>query len=248
MKRIGIIGGSALEKISGLKNRREDLFETHYGIPSAPLIIGELNGVELVFLNRHGQEHNIPPHLINYQANVAALKMLEVDVVIGVASVGGITSSMMPGAIVVPDQLIDYSYGRDHSLYYRDFTMDKHIEFTEPYAGSARKLLLDACKSVGVTVVDGGVYGVTQGPRLETAAEIRRLERDGCDLVGMTGMPEAGLAREMGLPYACLALVVNWAAGKMQGNILDQAHEYIAKVQTDALAIVQVLPTVLKTV
>lgn len=217
MQSLGIIGGSGLTRLKALQVERQEIVATPYGEPSAPLTFGHFDGGPVVFLPRHGGAHTIPPHRVNYRANLWALKSAGVDRIIGMAAVGGIT--LPPGALCVPDQLIDYTWGREHTLFETDLSSVTHIDFTEPYCQDLRQDLLDAGKRAGVTLVDGGTYGATQGPRLESAAEIRRLERDGCDMVGMTGMPEASLARELGLCYASLALSVNWAAGKSEGPI-----------------------------
>ena len=217
--RLAVIGGSGLTRFEGLEIVERRWIDTPYGKPSAPLILGGLSGRELVFLPRHGETHALPPHRINYRANIAALKGVGVTHVIAVAAVGGITPKMAPQVLVVPDQIIDYSYGRDHTFFEGGESGVTHVDFTYPYSQSLRRLLLNAGNSAGIGMVDGGCYGCTQGPRLETAAEIARMERDGCDLVGMTGMPEAALAREAGLEYACLAVVVNWAAGKTEGVV-----------------------------
>jgi 5'-deoxy-5'-methylthioadenosine phosphorylase len=178
-----------------------------------------LAGRELVFLPRHGSSHSIPPHRVNYRANLWALRHVGVETVLAVAAVGGITEAMAPAMIVIPDQIIDYTYGRDHTLFEADLTHVTHIDFTHPYCESLRKQLLEAGRHCGAIPIAGGTYGATQGPRLETAAEIQRMQRDGCDLVGMTGMPEASLAKEMNLCYAACAVVSNWAAGKGEGPI-----------------------------
>ena len=216
---IGIIGGSGLTRLDALKIERQEIITTPYGDPSAPLTFGRFDGRPVVFLPRHGGAHTIPPHRVNYRANLWALKQAGLKNIVGMAAVGGITGSMPPGALRVPDQIIDYTWGREHTLFEADLTSVTHIDFTEPYCEALRRQLLDAAASVGVETGDGGVYAATQGPRLESAAEIRRLERDGCDMVGMTGMPEAALARELGLCYASLTLSVNWAAGKSDGPI-----------------------------
>ncbi|MCB1775711.1 MAG: S-methyl-5'-thioinosine phosphorylase [Gammaproteobacteria bacterium] len=216
---LGIIGGSGLTRLKALQIDRQEMVTTPYGEPSAPLTFGHFDGSPIVFLPRHGGAHTIPPHRVNYRANLWALREAGVERVIGMAAVGGITPAMQPGVLCVTDQVIDYTWGRDHTLFEADLDSVTHIDFTEPYCESLRQTLLDAARRAGVSVVDGGTYAATQGPRLESSAEIRRLERDGCDLVGMTGMPETALARELGLCYACLALSVNWAAGKSEGPI-----------------------------
>lgn len=210
---LGIIGGTALREVTGLEVTDSQRVDTPYGAPSSELVRGRLGDRELVFLARHGAGHTIAPHRINYRANLWALHSAGVRDILAVASVGGIGDSMAPGALVNPHQLIDYTHGRETSLFDSDFNVDKHIDFTEPYDPAMRERLGAAAAAAGLDIIDGGVMGVTQGPRLETAAEIRRLARDGCDLVGMTGMPEAALARELDMAYACCAIVVNWAAG-----------------------------------
>jgi 5'-methylthioinosine phosphorylase len=197
MSELAIIGGTGLDKIPNLEILRREVSHTPYGEPSAPLTHGRLAGRDIVFLPRHGTSHIIPPHKVNYRANLWALRHVGVEAVLGVAAVGGITQEMAPGRIVIPDQIIDYTFGREHSLFESDLKQVTHIDFTHPYCESLRQQLLEAGRSSGVNPIAGGTYGATQGPRLETAAEIIRLQRDGCDIVGMTGMPEASLAREM---------------------------------------------------
>lgn len=213
MSVIGIIGGSGLYDYPGLVIEDTKEVETPFGMPSAPLRSGRLNNKPVVFLPRHGEKHAIAPHRINYRANIHALKQLDVSHIVAVAAVGGITESCGPGVLAVPDQIIDYTHGREQSFFSDDFSADKHIDFSWPYHVGLRQLMLRAGNSLRLGLVDGGTYGAVQGPRLETAAEIRRMQRDGCDLVGMTGMPEAYLAREAGIHYATLAVVANWAAG-----------------------------------
>ncbi|MGK0673441.1 MAG: S-methyl-5'-thioinosine phosphorylase [Halothiobacillaceae bacterium] len=214
MNLLAIIGGTGLGSLKNLQITRHQVVNTPFGEPSGPLTFGTLGGSEVVFFARHGYAHRIPPHEINYRANMWALKEVGVKQIIAVAAVGGITPRMEPAMLVVPDQIIDYTYGRKQTFFEGELESVTHIDFTHPYSASLRGALLDSARMVGVDVVDGGTYGCTQGPRLETIAEIRRMERDGCDLVGMTGMPEAALARELGLEYAHLAVVANWAAGK----------------------------------
>jgi 5'-methylthioadenosine phosphorylase/5'-methylthioinosine phosphorylase len=219
MTRLAIIGGTGLTRLAHFEIDHHKPIGTPYGTPSAPLAYGRLHGMEVVFLARHGDPHVYPPHKVNYRANLWALKQAGVDGVLAVAAVGGIRADMGPGVIAIPDQIIDYSYGRDHTFFENDLECVTHIDFTRPYSERLRQGWLDAARAAGIAAVDGGVYGCTQGPRLETAAEIARMERDGCDLVGMTGMPEAALARELALDYACCAVVANWAAGKQEGEI-----------------------------
>lgn len=214
---LAIIGGSSLDRLAALEDTRHLTVDTPYGATSGPLVAGKLNGREVVFLARHGENHHLPPHKINYRANMWALQAQGVTQVIAVATVGGISEGFSAGTLAAPDQIIDYTWGRDSTFYDGEAAANagvvRHIDFTQPYDSALRQRLLHAAQRAGVAVRDGGTYATTQGPRLETAAEIQRLARDGADMVGMTGMPEPALARELGLPYAALALVVNAAAG-----------------------------------
>lgn len=218
MIHLAIIGGTGLTSLEELDPGRREGMITPFGELSASLTFGRYAGREIVFLPRHGDGHVIPPHRINYRANIKALKDCGVERILAVNAVGGITGEMTPSRIAIPDQIIDYTWGRKHS-FSEDGPEVTHIDFTRPYAGPLRETLLKAAREAGIDIVDGATYGATQGPRLETAAEIERMERDGCDIVGMTGMPEAALARELELDYACIAVVVNWAAGKTEKEI-----------------------------
>ncbi len=210
---LAVIGGSGLYSFPGLENTARHTLHTPYGPASGDVVQGDFAGMRVAFLARHGEGHTLPPHRVNYRANLWALHQLGARRVIGVNAVGGIRHDMGPQVIVVPDQLIDYTHGRTTSYCDAEGAEVKHIDFSEPYTASLRRQLLTAAQTAGIAVIDGGCYGATQGPRLETRAEIARMKRDGCDLVGMTGMPEAALARELALDYACLALVANFAAG-----------------------------------
>ncbi|HSH84384.1 MAG TPA: S-methyl-5'-thioinosine phosphorylase [Guyparkeria sp.] len=215
---LAIIGGTGLSQIEGIEGVRHQVVSTPYGEPSGPLSIGRMQGCNVVFLPRHGYNHRIPPHQINYRANIWALRELGVDGILAMSAVGGINPDMGPGTLLVPDQLIDYTWGRPSTYYEGDLDTVTHVDFTYPYDQSLRQAFLRAGEVFGLPMIDGGTYGATQGPRLETAAEIRKLERDGCDVVGMTGMPEAILAREAGIKYASLNVVGNWAAGVHEGE------------------------------
>jgi 5'-methylthioinosine phosphorylase len=210
---LAVIGGSGLYNFDGLENATRHRVETPYGAASGDVVVGGFEGHRLAFLARHGESHSLPPHRVNYRANLWALHQLGARKVIGVNAVGGIRGDMGPQVIVVPDQLIDYTHGRLTSYCDVEGAEVKHIDFSEPYTQSLRQQMLVGARAAGIDVIDGGCYGATQGPRLETRAEIARMKRDGCDLVGMTGMPEAALARELELDYACLSLVANFAAG-----------------------------------
>ncbi|MBB6243204.1 S-methyl-5'-thioinosine phosphorylase [Rhodanobacter sp. MP1X3] len=210
---LAVIGGSGLYNFPGLENTERHSVDTPYGPASGDVVIGDFAGKRVAFLARHGESHSLPPHRVNYRANLWALHSLGARQVIGVNAVGGIRADMGPRVIVVPDQIIDYTHGRYTSFCDVEGAEVKHIDFSESYTESLRQTLLAAAGKAGIAVIAGGCYGATQGPRLETRAEIARMKRDGCDLVGMTGMPEASLARELSLEYACLALVANFAAG-----------------------------------
>jgi 5'-methylthioinosine phosphorylase len=210
---LAIIGGTGLSQLANLDVSRQQVVRTPYGEPSGPLTFGSIRGSPVVFLARHGYGHTIAPHQVNYRANLWALKEQGASAMVSVASVGGIRDDLGPGKIVIPHQIIDYTCGRMNTFFENEAPV-KHIDFTEPYAAALRARLLAAAKACGEEVVDGAVYAAMQGPRLESAAEINRLERDGADIVGMTGMPEATLAREIDLDYAAIAVVVNHAAGR----------------------------------
>ena len=210
---LAVIGGTGLYRIAELQDVESHQPVTHYGAPSGPIRVGQLGGRRVAFLARHGEGHSLPPHQVNYRANLAALQALGARRVLALNTVGGITERFGPRVLACPDQLIDYTWGRISTICEEPGTEVLHVDFGEPYTRSLREAVIAAARSAGVALVDGGCYGATQGPRLETRAEIARMRRDGCDLVGMTGMPEAGLARELGLDYACLAIVANWAAG-----------------------------------
>ena len=237
---LGIIGGSGLTQLSNLEITRREVVRTPYGEPSGALTFGSLNGHDIVFLARHGYGHTIPPHAVNYRANIWAMHAQGVSGLVSVASVGGIRTDFKPGALSVPDQIIDYTYGRMHTFFDGPEQPVTHIDFTHPYCESLRRELMESAAASKVPIVAEGVYAATQGPRLETASEIDRLERDGADMVGMTGMPEAALAREMGLCYASIGVVANWAAGRgdsAQGidlevirGVLDEAMNKVKTV------------------
>jgi 5'-methylthioadenosine phosphorylase len=211
---LGIIGGTGLTQLANLEITHRQVARTPYGEPSGALTFGRICGQEVIFLARHGYGHTIPPHEVNYRANLWALKDHGVDRVVSVATVGGIHPDLIPGTLVIPDQIIDYTHGRAATYFVGNGKPVTHFDFTFPYCDAMRAALLQAAANAGISLRDGGVYGVAQGPRLETAAEINRMERDGADMVGMTGMPEAYLARELELCYAAVGAVVNHAAGR----------------------------------
>ncbi|MBI2379913.1 MAG: S-methyl-5'-thioinosine phosphorylase [Gammaproteobacteria bacterium] len=226
MTRLAIIGGTGLCELPRVALLESLELDTPYGVPSAPVQRLDWQGRELLFLARHGQPHRIPPHKINYRANLWALREAGATEVLAVAAVGGIDTRMAPGDLAVPDQLIDYTWGREHTYADSADAPLLHVDFTAPYDRAWRERLCAAARELALPCFESGTYGAAQGPRLETSAEIARMARDGCTLVGMTGMPEAGLARELELPYACLAVVVNLAAGLGPEIItMDDIHQ-----------------------
>jgi 5'-deoxy-5'-methylthioadenosine phosphorylase len=229
MAELAIIGGTGLRSLKTLEITHREMVHTPYGEPSGPLTHGILCGKKLVFLPRHGSGHSIPPHEINYRANLWALKQIGVSKVIAVAAVGGIRADLIPGRVVIPDQIIDYTWSRAHTFVEAGQGSVIHIDFTFPYSRPLRDIVMQGCKLAEIDASYDATYGATQGPRLETAAEIDRMERDGCDIVGMTGMPEAVLARELGLEYATCAVVANLAAGRGAGSISMQEIEVYLK-------------------
>ncbi len=242
MSVLAIIGGSGFGDFPGLEVRSSQPVETRFGTTSAPLVEGDLGGHPIWFLARHGVGHRVPPHQINYRANIQALADAGCTAIVGLGAVGGIHAAYGPGTLCVPDQLIDYSYGRAHSFFDGGDQGVEHVDFTQPFAESMRRALLGAASAAEIPLYDGGTYGVSQGPRLETAAEIRRMARDGCDLVGMTAMPEAALARELGIDYATLAFVVNWGAGRSDESItMDAINAQIGRCADDICSLLAVL-------
>jgi 5'-deoxy-5'-methylthioadenosine phosphorylase len=233
MTRLAIIGGTGLRTLSGLVITRRLVKQTPYGEPSSPFVHGLLCGVEVVFMARHGVAHAIPPHQVNYRANLWALKEMGIENVLSIAAVGGITEAFWPGRIAFPDQIIDYTWSRAHTYFEGRLDHVTHIDFTEPYCRRLRRLLITAAEISALDALDRGTYGATQGPRLETAAEIDRMERDGCDMVGMTGMPETALARELDLCYCACAVVANRAAGRGEGPLTMRLIESNLKAGMD---------------
>jgi 5'-methylthioinosine phosphorylase len=237
---LAIIGGSGLSKLGNMQVTQRRVARTPYGEPSGPLTLGRIGATDVVFLARHGYGHTIAPHEVNYRANLWALKDAGVTDVISVASVGGIRAEFAPGALALPHQVIDYTWGRRSTYFEGPGAPVNHIDFTEPYSPAVRARVLEAAKAAGEAVIERGVYAATQGPRLETAAEIDRLDRDGADLVGMTGMPEAVLAREISLEYAAIAVVANYAAGRAEseravpldriGAVLEEAMGRVRRI------------------
>lgn len=237
---LAIIGGSGLTTLSNLDVSHREVVRTPFGEPSGAVVFGQICGQPAMFLPRHGYGHTIPPHMVNYRANLWALHHHKASGVISVASVGGIRDDLQPGEIVVPNQIIDYTWGRKSTFFEGNGTPVTHVDFTEPYDADLRRAIAVAAGELGVAIKEGGVYAATQGPRLETAAEIDRLERDGADLVGMTGMPEAVLARELGLPYAAINVIANHAAGR--GSSATGIHfESLEHVLHDAMGRVRAI-------
>jgi len=242
---LAIIGGTGLTQLANLEVSRRQVVRTPYGEPSGPLTFGAIRSVPVIFLARHGYGHTIPPHQVNYRANLWALKEQGAREIVSVVSVGGIRRDLGPGTIVIPHQIIDYTWGRA-STFFEGEAPVRHIDFTEPFAARLRTRLLAAAKKSGEAAGDGAVYAATQGPRLETAAEIDRLEKEGADIVGMTGMPEAALAREIDLDYAAVAAVVNHAAGRgasVRGVSQQQIEEVLKDVVGRVCRIIEALVT-----
>lgn len=238
---LAVIGGSGLTDLAELSDTTRRVVRTPFGEPSCALTLGTLGNQPAVFLARHGHGHTLAPHRINYRANIWALKEIGAEQIVAVATVGGIRADCSPGQLVVADQLIDYTEGRPGTFFDSPDSPVTHIDFTQPYDEAVRSRILAAGKAAAEDLIDGATYGCTQGPRLETAAEIGRMERDGCDLVGMTGMPEAALAREIGLPYAVLNVVANYAAGlgdSRQGIALDAIGPVLDKAMARARRVI----------
>jgi 5'-methylthioadenosine phosphorylase len=211
---LAIIGGRGLTQLTNLKITHQQVMRTPYGEPSGAFMFGTLDQHEVIFLARHGYGHTIPPHLVNYRANLWALHEQGASNIISVATVGGIRADLKPGVIVVPDQIIDFTHGRDATFFEARDKPFSNADFTFPYSGKLRSRILRSAQTAQQPCVDGGVYATTQGPRLDSIAEINRYERDGADMVGMTGMPETALAKELELEYATIAVVANYAAGR----------------------------------
>jgi len=247
MPDLAVIGGSGLTELPELVIERREVVTTPWGEPSGPLTHGLLHGRRVAFLARHGPGHTIAPHRVNYRANLWALRSVGAERVLAVASVGGIRADLVPGRIALPDQLIDYTWGRAHTFVEDDRAEVAHVDFTQPYDATLRAAVIAAARRAELELIEGGTYAAAQGPRLESAAEIDRLERDGCAMVGMTGMPETALARELGLAYACCAVVANRAAGRNGGadihaQIAAHLSEGMARVRRLLGALLQELP------
>jgi len=235
--RVAVVVGSGFADLAG--DGPGENVATRFGPPSAPIRTLRLGAAGVRVLARHGDDHRLPPHAINYRANLLALKETGADAVICVNTVGAVTDLRAPGDIAVPDQIIDYTWGREHTIHDGEAARFEHVDFTAPFSQPLREALLSAADAAGVDCYDGGVYAATQGPRLETAAEVRRLARDGADFVGMTGMPEAGLARELGMDAAFLSLIVNLAAGRGEQAIHDEVESFTAMARTRAIAVLE---------
>ena len=236
-EQIAIIIGSGFESFEASGEVRH--IDTRFGQPSAAIRPVDFEGSNVLVLPRHGEDHSLPPHVINYRANLAALQELGTDTVIALNTVGVVSDVREPGQVAVPDQIIDYTWGRAHTIYNEPGSGFDHIEFTQPFSRALRTALLAAAEAAGVDCLDGGVYAATQGPRLESAAEVDRLERDGADYVGMTAMPEASLAMELGMEYACLSLIVNKAAGRGEKPIHDDVESSTLSARSQAMQVLK---------
>ncbi len=239
MKCFAVIGGTGITRLEGLGLVHTHSMKTPYGSPSRAIEEGLVHGCTVFFLARHGTPGAIAPHKINYRANMWALKSLGVTHVLAINAVGGINPAMPTGSLVIPDQIIDYTWGREHTFDDGSGGDLLHVDFTYPYDEGLRGDVLRIAADNCIPCCAPATHGVTQGPRLESAAEINRLERDGCDLVGMTGMPEAALARELELAYVSVCMVVNRAAGRGEQPItLEMMRETLAR---EALVVTQLL-------
>jgi 5'-methylthioinosine phosphorylase len=243
-----VIGGSGLYALDeNFRVKSSKKIKTPYGDISSDLIVGEFNGCRTVFLPRHGPSHHIPPHKINYRANLWALHAMEVSHIIAVNAVGGIDHG--PRSLVLPDQIIDYTSGRCHTFSDgAELNGEKpevnHIDFSFPYSQPLREKIIRASQAHGVDLITSGTYGCTNGPRLETSAEIRKMQNDGCTIIGMTGMPEAALARELEIEYASITLVVNWCAG-IESSILDM-DQIMQELKQGMTSVIQLIRATLE--
>ncbi|NND36896.1 MAG: S-methyl-5'-thioinosine phosphorylase [Gammaproteobacteria bacterium] len=240
----GIIGGTgALTLTPRAGNDSDRPQHTPYGETSSPLLTWQTGATQICFIARHGLDGSIPPHLVNYRANIWALHEAAPDCVIGLNAVGGIADWASPARLVFPDQLVDYTWGREHTFSDGRMQPLQHIEFTHPFGREIHRRLVEVAGGLSLDFHPGGVYGVTQGPRLETAAEIDRMQRDGCDIVGMTALPEAALAGEVSLDYAICAVVVNWAAGRAPegAGIHDEIRRYVDAGMSQVIRLLEAL-------
>jgi 5'-methylthioadenosine phosphorylase len=241
---LAVIGGSGLTQLPSLEATHRKAVRTPYGEPSGPLTFGTIRGRPVMFLARHGYGHTIPPHEVNYRANLWALREEGAREIVSVASVGGVRADLGPGTMLVPSQIIDYTWGRRSTYFEGGDVPVTHIDFTHPYTEPLRQRILAAARAASERLLDGGVYAATQGPRLETAAEVDRIERDGADVIGMTGMPEAALAREIGIDYATIAVVVNHAAGRgesKEGIAMDRIEAMLQATIGRARRVIEAL-------
>ena len=247
MAKLGIIAGSGAAFFPQIETAERHPAANSWGTVAGGIARWTELDHEVLLISRHGSTANIPPHRVNYRANIQALSDFGADGIVALNAVGGITAAMAPGQLVLPDQLIDYTWGREHT-YYAGEQAESPLEFadfTEPYSALLRQKVIDASAHAAVSLLRHGTYGATQGPRLETAAEIDRLERDGCDIVGMTGMPEAALARELGLHYVSCSFVVNWAAGRSAADIHAEMGSFLRSGMLQSAALIKALLTVL---
>ncbi len=233
---LAIIGGSGFYGLTGMGKPRVENLATDYSADSVKVEIYDSPAGEVAFIPRHGKSHAIPPHQINYRANIDVLAKIGVRQVLGMNAVGGINADASPGSIIVPTQIIDYTQGRLSTFFEGNIEEVVHIDFTNPFSEDlSRKVLIALYQELEEaederTVLKYGTYGCTQGPRLESAAEIQRMKNDGCDIVGMTAMPEVSLACEKSMEYCMLALSVNWAAGLVPGTItMDEIKAVLAE-------------------
>lgn len=235
---IAVIGGSGARVFPALEIIGHARVGTPYGAPSASVTTGRVGSREILFLPRHGDGHTIPPHRVNYRANLRALQDAGAERVIALNAVGAVNTGLRAPQLALPTQLIDYTWGREHT-FFDGGEEARHVDFSFPYTPGLVSRIETTADELGLACRTPCVYAAMQGPRFETCAEIDRLERDGVDVVGMTGMPEAALARELGLEYASICIVVNPAAGRGAGEIdVADIERHLATGVADAFRLV----------
>jgi len=241
---LAVIGGTGLADLENLEITHREVVHTPYGEPSGPITHGVLAGHHVIFVPRHGAAYSIPPHKVNYRANLWALRHLGAGQILAVNAVGGIRDDLSPGRLAVPDQIIDYTWGRCHTFFEDDLDRVVHVDFTLPYSQKLRGEIISAGKDADIDVADSGTYATSQGPRLESSAEVNAMAAAGADMVGMTGMPETALARELDLSYASCAVVSNWAAGRGEGPItMDDILQNLDRGMKDVRLLLEHLVT-----
>lgn len=245
MRKLGIIGGSGLYEIDGFDFVEEIAVETVYGKPSGSYRVYRNKNILFYFLNRHGAGHSLPPHRVNYRANIEGFCQLGIENIVSVTATGGINSAYRPGEIILPDDGIDLTSGRAHTFFDGDTV--HHIDITEPFCPRLRGVLENSAESADVDIETSGTYICTNGPRLETRGEIKAFDRLGADLVGMTLFPECALARERQLCYANLSVITNYAAGISTKKLTtNEVIEEMGRAVENIKNIISMIPVYLK--